>query len=350
MKRTMQPELEQEVSNFALWLRRQTKPRYSAETIKRMTRSVRYLSDFLDPLDFSEEDVFEFIDAKTNQARDKTIQNHLNGLRAFARYRNANVSVPTVQAGKPRPRYIPTDGEVQKVLKGASLYTERGVRLRNTIWVKLAAYCGLRVSEISKVNIADVEEGRLLVRSSKREDDRYVPITPEMRTEIMEYVEKYRSGSRNDPALFILERRDGDRLIAQRPTPDYVRKIIKECARKGDAGQVSPHSLRHWFATTLLKGGVRGHGLDTRKIQVLLGHKSIASTQIYTHVSSEEASKEVLMSWKQFFRGPEEMTMVRILRRSDTERRGERDSNPRSHSRNSLAGCRRTAGPSPLRS
>ena len=350
MKRTVSPELEQELRGFVSWLRRQTKPRYSQETIKRMVRTIRYLSDFLNPLDFTEEDVFEFIDARTNQSRDKTIQNHLNGLRAFARYRNMNVSVPTVQAGKPRPRYIPTDEEVRKVLKGASLFTERGVRLRNTIWVKLAAYCGLRVSEIAKINVSDVEENRLLVRSSKREDDRYVPLSQEMRNEIMEYMEKYKPKSPNDTALFLLERRNKDVLIASRPTPDYVRKVIKESARLGSAGHVSPHSLRHWFATTLLKGGVRGHGLDTRKIQVLLGHKSIASTQIYTHISSEEAAEEVLSSWDKFFQAAEEIGNVRILCGSDRTKRGERDSNPRSHSRNSLAGCRRTAGPSPLRS
>ena len=348
MRRSISPELDSELKGFVSWLRRQTKPRYSQETIKRMVRTIRYLSDFLNPLDFTEDDVFGFIDARTNQSRDKTIQNHLNGLRAFARYRNMSVSVPTVQAGKPRPRYIPTDDEVRSVLKGASLYTEMGVRLRNTLWVKLAAYCGLRVSEISKINLSDLEERRLLVRSSKREDDRYVPLPPELRSEIMEYVEKYRPRS-TDPALFLIQRRNGDALVTSRPTPDYVRKIIKECARLGSAGHVSPHSLRHWFATTLLKGGVRGHGLDTRKIQVLLGHKSIASTQIYTHISSEEASEEVLSAWKQFFRSPEEMTMVRILCGSDKDKRGERDSNPRSHSRNSLAGCRRTAGPSPLR-
>lgn len=324
--REIEPGLAEKLPEFVKWLRRSTKPRYSPETVKRMVRSVKFISAFLDPLDFTEDQVFEFIDSRSGQSRDKTVQNHLNGFRAFCRFMDSPVGVPTIPAGKPRPRYIPTDEEVQKVLKGARLYANESIRLRNTIWVKLAAYCGLRVSEISKVNLSDLEEGRLLVRSSKREDDRYVPLSAQMHSEITEYVEKHRPRAPNDPALFVAEHVVDGRIVVKRPLPDYVRRRIKESAIRGKAGMVSPHALRHWFATTLLKGGVRGHGLDTRKIQVLLGHKSIASTQIYTHVTSEEASNEVLSQWNSFFRTREEMNRVRIRCGLYNTKRGERDS------------------------
>ena len=89
--------------------------------------------------------------------------------------------------------------------------------------------------------------------------------------------------------------------------------------------------LRHWFATTLLKRVVRWHVMDTRKIQVLHGHKSLSSTQVYTHMTSEEASRELFDEWDSYFLASEENTWVRIQHGLVKSERGERDSNPRSH-------------------
>lgn len=293
---------------YQIWLRRNN---YRPASVKSMVRSVKFITWFLDPLEFGLEDIFNFIDEREGKCSLKTTQGHLNALRAFSKAFSLGNEVPSLPAPKSRPRDIPTDEQVECFFKGAEKWPSAALRLRYLIWVKLAAYCGLRVSEISKTNLKDIQGDLLFVHSSKREDDRYVPIPKHLQKDLEKYVKIHRPDAPNEISLFLTEQIVRHRLVLKRPTSDFIRNKIRETGKRGGAVGVAPHALRHWYATKLLNGRVRGHGMDTRKIQVLLGHKSIASTQIYTHMTSLEASKELKERWGDFFLTREENSRVR---------------------------------------
>lgn len=173
------------------------------------------------------------------------------------------------------PVYL-TQRERDVVLEAALASSPRGVPnggIRNAAILAIGLYAGLRVSEIVHLDVSDVdlEAGTLRVKQGKGAKDREVPVHPELGAAIALYLE---TRSDADPALVVSR-------LGRRISVSAVQRLVLHVAR--DAGlvkRVSPHKLRHSFATLLLERDV-----DLRVIQELLGHESIATTEIYTHIS-----------------------------------------------------------------
>jgi integrase/recombinase XerD len=137
---------------------------------------------------------------------------------------------------------------------------------------------GLRVSELVNLNRDSIEENRIHVESGKGKKDRVAYLD----NGILDLLQVYLSGRTDeDPALFV-NRKD------TRLTDRYVEMLVKKYAKRaGIKKKVTPHTLRHTFATHLLENGA-----NIMVIKDLLGHASLSTTQIYTHVTDEH-KKEI---------------------------------------------------------
>lgn len=185
-----------------------------------------------------------------------------------------------VDAPKLSPRMPVVLGEdaVARILAAPRLDTPRGVR--DTAMLELLYAAGLRVSELVNLPLADVNlRGGHLRVTGKGKKTRLVPMGGAARAAIERYVAEVRPGWVRDPserALFLTER--GGPMTRQ-----GFWKLLGGYARaagvRAVGGAVSPHKLRHSFATHLLE-----RGADLRAVQAMLGHADIATTQIYTHV------------------------------------------------------------------
>ncbi len=183
-----------------------------------------------------------------------------------------------------RPQKLP---RVLKAAEAASLLDAipagGPLELRDRAMFELAYSCGLRAEELVSLRLEDVDHDGEQVRvEGKGRKTRFVPVGEVALRALGDYIERARSalagpGDR-EPALFLSK--SGRRLS----TSD-VRRRLRGWARRAGvqsaAGAISPHALRHSFATHLLDGGA-----DLRSIQELLGHASVSSTQIYTRVES----------------------------------------------------------------
>jgi site-specific recombinase XerD len=153
------------------------------------------------------------------------------------------------------------------------------LNIRDRALFELAYACGLRAEEIVSLNIADVDHDAEQLRvEGKGSKTRFVPAGEVALKAVRLYLERARPALRGEdeqPALFLS--RSGRRL----GTSDVRRRLRVWTTRAGIPGGISPHALRHSFATHLLDGGA-----DLRSIQELLGHSSISTTQVYTRVES----------------------------------------------------------------
>jgi integrase/recombinase XerD len=169
--------------------------------------------------------------------------------------------------------------EVQKLL--ASPRGDEPTTLRDRALLEVMYACGLRASETIGLELADIDlrEGLLRARG-KGSKERMVPLGRQAIAAIAGYLRGGRPklvGDRHEPKLFVNFR--GGPLTRQ-----GLYKIVQRHAREaGLAGQMSPHTLRHSFATHLLAGGC-----DLRAVQEMLGHADISTTQMYTHLSGEQ--------------------------------------------------------------
>jgi len=145
--------------------------------------------------------------------------------------------------------------------------------LRDRTILELLYATGLRVSELIKLKKSDVNlDGGFVITMGKRSKERVVPLGTYSRDAIKLYLE---SEQPKGPYLFP-NRRSGTL------TRQAIWKIIRKYSTLMERGHVSPHTIRHTFATHLLQGGA-----DLRSVQILLGHEDISTTQIYTHVDSK---------------------------------------------------------------
>jgi len=197
---------------------------------------------------------------------------------------------PTANLAAPRKsRKLPqvlTRGEVEKLL--AQPNGTEPIALRDQALLELMYACGLRASEATGLAVTDLDLDELVLRAyGKGSKERLVPIGRTAAQAVRRYLERGRPqliGSSVEPHLFVNFR--GAALSRQ-----GLYKIVQRHARSaGLADRMSPHTLRHTFATHLLAGGC-----DLRAVQEMLGHADVATTQLYTHLSSDRL-KDVYFS------------------------------------------------------
>jgi integrase/recombinase XerC len=191
--------------------------------------------------------------------------------------------ISIIRSGK-RPKSIPrpiAEEELKRLLEAPDVSQAGGLRDRAVM--ELLYGSGLRISEMCSLNFNSLdlknENGPCARITGKGKKTRLVPLSRASIAAIAEYLQKRGTGKPKDP-IFLGER--GDRLI-----PRTIQRNLKAYLIKANLdADYTPHKLRHSFATHLLD-----HGADIRVIQELLGHESLATTQIYTKVSQSRAAE-----------------------------------------------------------
>lgn len=216
----------------------------------------------------------------------KVTQNYyMIALRSFLKYcRKRNISALTpdaIELAKTGARDLDliTIDELNRLLKAPDTTTIKG--LRDKALLELFFSTGLRLSELCSLNRdLDLSKDEFSIRG-KGEKVRVVFLSEDAKSAIRAYLAK-----RNDmdEALFIDVAKNQKNKDARRLTPRSIERIVKQHAIKaGISKKVTPHVLRHSFATNLLSNGA-----DIRSVQVMLGHANIATTQIYTHITDKQ--------------------------------------------------------------
>ncbi|MDP9729780.1 site-specific tyrosine recombinase/integron integrase [Alicyclobacillus tolerans] len=188
------------------------------------------------------------------------------------------VSAPRLEKKLPQYYYQEEMNELLDSIHGDTL-----ADLRDRALLEFLYATGVRVSECMNLNIGHISlnEGLALVRGKGRKE-RYVLFGSQTVSALKKYLQKRSENLTSSDPLFV-NLRDGTRL-----TDRSIRRILKKRVEQMKYGMkpLSPHKIRHSFATHLLDGGA-----DLRVVQELLGHESLSSTQIYTHTSRERLSK-----------------------------------------------------------
>jgi len=188
-----------------------------------------------------------------------------------------NMSSPSVGRALPKPISI---NQVRLLLEQPNKLSTAEAR-RDRVMLELLYASGMRISELVALNLGDVNtEGDYYVRCfGKGHKERIIPIYEQIAMTVKKYIEETRpqlAHDKNEEALFLNAR--GERLTRQ----GFWQKLKTYAKSAGLDTQISPHTLRHSFATHMLSGGA-----DLRSVQELLGHANISTTQVYTHLTTE---------------------------------------------------------------
>ena len=181
-------------------------------------------------------------------------------------------------------RHLPdvlTTGEIDRIIAAVDGTTPK--EIRDAAMLEVLYSCGLRVSELTSLRIRDLFFGEGYIRvTGKGDKQRLVPISSTARERVHRYLEVRRSARAGEETLFLNNR--GSSL-----TRVMIFTILREAARRaGIEKKISPHTFRHSFATHLLEGGA-----SIRQVQELLGHESILTTEIYTHLDDSHLRQTV---------------------------------------------------------
>jgi integrase/recombinase XerD len=191
-----------------------------------------------------------------------------------------NMSSPSVGKSLPKPISI---SQVRQLLEQPAKVNTLEAK-RDKAMLELLYASGMRISELVSLNLGDVNTEEGFVKCfGKGNKERIVPIYEQAARSVKEYIEETRpklARKKDEVALFLNPR--GDRLTRQ----GFWQKLKEYAKSAGLDAQISPHTLRHSFATHMLSGGA-----DLRAVQELLGHANISTTQVYTHLTSEHVRR-----------------------------------------------------------
>ncbi|MEZ5503683.1 MAG: site-specific tyrosine recombinase XerD [Halioglobus sp.] len=187
------------------------------------------------------------------------------------------LDVESPRIGRPLPRAL-SELEVDLLLRAPD--TEQALEMRDRTMLELLYACGLRVSELTGLRLVQVSMNQGVVRVfGKGSKERLVPIGEEA----LRWLQSYLAGPRAEllrglPSEVVFPSSRGTQMTRQ----TFWYRIKLYAQRAGIRKHLSPHTLRHAFATHLLN-----HGADLRVVQMLLGHSDLSTTQIYTHVAQQ---------------------------------------------------------------
>lgn len=290
---------DEKIKDFENFLRFERN--FSDNTLDAYLRDVRKLRDFAEfdmndtgPLVITYENIQEFLfHLSKKKFSERTQARWISSIKAFFKYlvedeaREDNPA--TLLEGPKLGLYLPDTlsfDDVNRIIKAINISTDLG--RRNHCMIEVLYGCGLRVSELIDLKMSNInfKESYLKVEG-KGDKARFVPLAAYTAELIKQYIKeirsKYKINKKCEDILFLNSRGSSmSRVI--------VFIIIKELTEKaGIKKKISPHTFRHSFATHLLQNGA-----DLRYIQEMLGHSSITTTEIYTHLKNEELRDVIL--------------------------------------------------------
>lgn len=263
--------------------------RLAENTVESYMRDLAQLTHFIlhgwdvPPQQVEREMIERYLDWLYEEGREKSSQaRQLSGIRSFFNYLLLNDEIdasPAELISAPKPaRRLPdvlTTEEIDRILAAIDTSTPKGIR--DVAMLELLYSCGLRVSELVSLRLGDLFFGEGYIRVvGKGDKQRLVPISDVARERVMRYLDERQPARTSEEVLFLNNRGKGLTRV-------MIFTILKEAARRAEIEKrISPHTLRHSFATHLLEGGA-----GIRQVQELLGHENILTTEIYTHLDSE---------------------------------------------------------------
>lgn len=287
------------IENFSHFLK--FEKNFSNNTLDAYIRDIKKLKTFSEeklekttPENITLENLQEFLLILTKEKiSERTQARWISSIKSFFKYmleeelREDNPS--TLLEGPKIGLYLPDTlsfEDVDKITKAIDLGTDLGVR--NQCMIEVLYGCGLRVSELIVLKISDINFKENFIKvEGKGKKVRYVPLANYTSKLIQKYIKNVRANNKiakkHEDYLFLNSRGSSmSRVI--------VFIIIKELVEKaGVRKNISPHTFRHSFATHLLQNGA-----DLRFIQEMLGHSSITTTEIYTHLNTDELHDVIL--------------------------------------------------------
>lgn len=287
----MRLDLKKEIENYINHLRFERN--YSPNTLR------SYMSDLLNFYEFCQEKNLDFTSKRNirnyiqfiaqKNYKSSTFVRKVISLRSFFEYlfnfekikEDLTVFIPTPKMEKKLPQFLSIE-EVMKFLNSPNLDSFLGIRDRAILETLYAT--GIRVSELVGINEEDINWSYGEIRVFGKRAKERVVIVGEESLKLLQLYKEYvrpqllKRSNKNERAFFLNAK--GERI-----TDRGVRMIVKKYAKILNK-KISPHTLRHTFATHLLEGGA-----DLRYVQELLGHVRISTTQVYTHLTSEQIKK-----------------------------------------------------------
>ena len=286
------------LKDFALYLK--IERGMSVHTVNNYTLDVQKLVQYLEandmtlsPLQITTEDIQGFIYEMAKELNPRTQSRLISGLRSFydylifENYCNSNPleGIEAPKIGRKLPDTLSVQ-DIDRIVGAVDLSSPQGER--NRAIIETLYSCGLRVSELTELKISDLffEEGFIKV-NGKGNKQRFVPIGPLTQ----KYINLYKDHVR---VQMKIESSFNDTLFLNRRGKQLSRAmictIVKNLgAKAGIQKNISPHTFRHSFATHLLENGA-----DLRAIQMMLGHESITTTEIYMHVDKSHLKEAML--------------------------------------------------------
>ncbi len=271
----------------------------SANTIENYGFDLERLCNFLiennikvSPIKIDEQTIQQFVYTIAKEVNPRSQARIISGLKSFFNYLifedyrpdNPLELIETPKTGRKLPDTLSVN-EIDNLIKAIDLSTKEGER--NRAMLEMLYGCGLRVSELVTLKISDLyfDEGFIKI-TGKGNKQRFVPIG--------NYTQKYIEIYKNTDRLYLkIQKGHEDFLFLNRRggglTRAMIFTIIKDLAKKIEMNKaISPHTFRHSFATHLLENGA-----DLRSIQLMLGHESITTTEIYVHLDKKYLSEVI---------------------------------------------------------
>lgn len=262
---------------------------YSDNTVGAYMNDLNKYEEFLkkDILESDTEDLEKYLKYIKN-LESTTVAHKITTIKSYFNYniKRGIVSVnPADKVSRPKltkhlPEYL-TEEEVGKLL---DVEVKSPYDYRNKTILELLYSSGIRISELVNIKTPNYDSEECLIRiMGKGSKERIVPLGDYAVNIMNDYMNNYRPLINKKHTDYVFINNRGDKISRQ-----FIFKVIKkEALKKGIKKDISPHTLRHTFATHLLKNGA-----DLRIIQELLGHENISTTQIYTHVTNNKLKSD----------------------------------------------------------
>ena len=275
---------EKLINEFIDYLRFEKK--YSENTIDSYKRDLKKTNNYLKKefTNLTKKDIENYIQKLSKEESTTSISRYISTLKSFYKFLelnkyNKNNPLTTITNPK-NPKTLPKTLSEEEIDKLLNINLKTDFDYRNKAMLELMYSSGLRVSELVNLNVNDIDLKNASVRIfGKGSKERIVPLDDYAIEALNNYILYHRiSLFKHGENNYLFLNNHGNKMTRQ----GFFKILQKIAKEKGIKNELSPHTLRHSFATHLLK-----HGADLRSIQELLGHSDISTTQIYTHITNE---------------------------------------------------------------